>query len=201
MSEPAQLIPLAEDFTRHLVQSKFDPEIKRFLPALSIHALVTPQRIRLELGCGDGETSIVAWTMKHASKVFLATVLSDLKDSSALLDAIQTFHNLGYDDRSLENDELTDEDARGFASSNHPECFPSRIWTLPKYGSFCRAKRQLDTPVFCSDIDDYRLFSSTILPVVKRGFTPKEGAFSRVHRVELHGDHARHGFKDVSTAT
>lgn len=199
---------LANKIITSFTKSTFDARGQDFLPENCIDELITFDAIRKELELDDLEKKLpklnlswqnkfVQWILKYARKAFAILVQCD-RGPDITRQTLMRFRKGKFDDSQLpfDNPRLP----TGVALPRPWEdLFDLSSWNVFRLYKFYDAQWGCIAPVFAPLRYDYDLSSECILPFIKTGFKPKEGAFSAVYRVKIHPAHQKHtNLEDVS---
>ncbi|KAE8447646.1 hypothetical protein EG329_010617 [Mollisiaceae sp. DMI_Dod_QoI] len=188
------------------VESKFDADIKLFLPAGCIDELVTLEAIIKELGEKDQleyghlqlperhlAMNLVEFVLRKSKKVFAITILSGLR-GTVLRRAMQRFMEIDFTDYSLPLIGRDLEDAPVFHHANFSP------WTQVRIDYFRREQWRFLAPVFSPQNTMFHLEPEHILPFIQRDDQVKEGAFSQVFQAEIHPAHLKDSVMKVGSS-
>ena len=190
LKQPDQDQSLASKLLASFVPSNFQDPARDYLPDKCITDLITGDRIEGEFEKGDQvcDTAqlreLTLWVCAKACRTFAITVQCDLGSIQLLL-AMLVFKKTHFDDEKLPL-----ADPQQIAAS--PEQFDRRIWSDLKLRDFYDKQWRCLVPVFSPDRYDYNLLDKCIFPFTKESAIPKVGAFSSVHKVQIHPDHQKH---------
>jgi hypothetical protein len=180
---------LALRIIRSLVDSADGSNLK-FLPNSCLDTLVTKATIQEELelatsSLGEIERrELIEWIHTYAKKLFLITIRCGLSADNAR-DSMRCFRYFKKSDESLPLLQTTPD-------ATEEPCFNPAFWTELQIDNFSAWQWAHLAPVFDPSEYDYPLADRCILPFVKKDENIKQGAFSWVHRVEIHPEYNGH---------
>jgi hypothetical protein len=198
-------VPLRENQNKNLSdqiideyqKSKFDPDVKHFVPEGSVDRLVTLEAIIKELlekdqlepadlvlEDGSVKKGIVDFAYGEAKKVFATTVVSGLR-GNPLVRAMWQFKQIQFIDTSLPFLEENSSIDPFFSNTR------GSPWNKTRIHNFCREQWGFLAPVFSRQNFNVDLEARHILPFIERDDLKKEGAFAQVFRVEIHEAHQK----------
>jgi hypothetical protein len=191
-------VSLANKIPASFASSTFDGHRPEYLPDSCVKNLITQTTVDDELKQinhsypwfnDQKRTQLAVWIEQHAKKILAITLLCDLEPSMLIM-AMSYFKKFGFTDDCLPID-----NPKTWDSNQRPvrrQAFDARIWEGLKISRFYKEQWCCLAPVFSPARYEYDLPLHCILPFIKTGTPPKKGAFSSVHRVEIHEDHQRH---------
>ncbi|KAK0648736.1 hypothetical protein B0T16DRAFT_456196 [Cercophora newfieldiana] len=182
--------PLSEQLYSDRLQSTFPAGTELFYwSEHRIHTLVNEDLVRWELGKAQGSYSneIVDFILVHGRKLFAIAAGFD-SDRTWLLRAMEFFRKnnikdselsaeIGAELRCLERETLTRLD--------------SSLWTFDLAMRICDYQWRALTPVLSTDKANYDFHAKAILPFNIVGTGGMTGAFSIVHKIQIHPDHLK----------
>jgi len=188
---PIQTPKLSDQILDKCVESMFDDEVKKFLPAGCIDELVSLEAIikevrkkdhlqpgDLELPEGSPKKKLVDFVRGKANKVFAITVISGIEGDD-LGKAMLQFMEIGFTNKSLP---LKEEHLKDFPFLAYP-------WSKTRIFKFCREQWIFLAPVFSQQNFMVNLRPEHILPFIEKSEVVKEGAFGQVYMVDIHPAH------------
>jgi serine/threonine protein kinase len=190
---------LASRIHNSLVISTFDTHRPDYLTEPCIRELITKNTVedtlqRIEHShhwFTDRKQELLAhWIQEYARKIFIITLLCDL-DPSMFIMAMSYFKDIGFTDKRLP------VDSNSKVPNHTPQpgsslVFHPRIWPEFKISRFSKQQWCCLAPVFSPARYEYNLSPPAIFPFTKANDAPKKGAFSSVHKVEIHEHHQHH---------
>jgi hypothetical protein len=191
--------PLSTQIYHSLKDSTFDKQ-REFLPRDCLERLVTQDTIKKELELDDVERAekiwlcetcqveLVQWIQSKARIVFAITIYCDYS-AEVTIRLMHRFQELEFDDTRLpvKNPKAVADSTE--SEAQEPEYFDPKFWTPPKRYNFYQKQWLCLVPVFKSCQYNYDLETGRVFPFFSDGRKPKEGAFSWVHKVEIHSAH------------
>jgi hypothetical protein len=191
---PIQTPKLSDQILDKCVESMFDDEVKKFLPAGCIDELVSLEAIikevrkkdhlqpgDLDLPEGSAKKKLVDFVRGKANKVFAITVISGIEGGD-LGKAMHQFMEIGFTNESLPLKEEHLKDIAFFRNMAYP-------WSKTRIFKFCREQWIFLAPVFSQQNFMVNLRPEHILPFIKKSEVVKEGAFGQVYMVDIHPAH------------
>lgn len=193
---PRENLKLSDQILDKYDKSKFDHEVKQFLPEGCIDELVTLEAIikeieekdqlepgDLDLQEGSVKKNIIDFVRGKAKKVFAITVVSGLRGRE-LGKAMFQFMGINFVDNSLPVKEGNLAQVACFRDTASP-------WSKVRIHNFCREQWRFLAPVFSQQNFKVDLEPEHILPFIEKDSLVKEGAFGQVFAVEIHPAHQK----------
>jgi hypothetical protein len=196
---------ISEIFQARRVKSKFDKTQNDFIPQGVLEDVVTEASIVEAME--EPPRPLVEFVVKHAPKSFAIMVFA-FADSRPewLRDALQLFHDCGFNDSCLPAEDPADADPgvtnTTLATGTMRKSFEdvqtldqsrnksSKIcWRPRKITQFCENQWKFLAPVFSTRKHNYDIASMAILPFISKYFESGQGSFGRVYKYEIHPDH------------
>jgi len=190
---PRENLKLSDQILDKYVKSKFDHEVKQFLPGGCIDELVTLEAIikeivekdqlkpgDLDLQEGSAKKKVIDFIREKAKKVFAITVVSGLRGRDLGMAMFQ-FMGINFIDNSLP------------VKEGNLSCFhcPASPWSRVRIHNFCREQWRFLAPIFSQQNFKVDLEPEHILPFIEKDNLVKEGAFGQVFPVEIHPAHQK----------
>lgn len=184
------------------VTSLFDRPTRDFWPASIIRDLTTKDTVRQVLysNSEDYNEELVNFISIHAKRLFCLTATT-LGSAQKLLTAMKLFYEKDYKDSDLSAETLDDIKA----ADNHTaideqlKSLDKKLWRKKAVYDFQETQWKALVPILSTAQSNYNFKPKTILPFISIENNVGSGAFSRVHKVEIHPDHYQDTQCPVST--